>query len=557
MSNFFNTKSAKFWIWVAMFKLFMAFNTRSRYHADENQQSVEVAYQFLYREVHLAWEWDPKYTLRSTLHPLIYAVMFYIVDLLHLNFDWVLYYLPNIFHALLSLVADWYFIKIFEIERIQNKKSERKDKLQAILPTGDPGNNIAVVALLIYYTSWYSGLLMVKTFSNSVEAALNILILYKWLKIKQDNKIVDVDAIVLTTLITISFIMRNTSIVPWLIPMMYKVFVQRTLLKFLFCGFFIAIPIMIISILWDSYYYGEFTLTFYSFLKFNVLSGQSNYFGVNSPFNYLLAYPITQMTTLYPFFIFGIIQNLIWHVKQRSFPLLNIMFWSYIIVLSLIGHKENRFMLPLFQIWWIFTATSIASLLEYKSAIWKTQHELITKRYQIIPKVVKAAIILRILFSLIIWLHLSQFSDLMYKTNDYVKSLEPSDSIFLYHEFESRTTIDYNYKYDSSSKILVFPCEPHFSERNNEYRMKISFLAKQYNEIYNYLPYLSKMETLPSTIVIQDSISSIQSRKTKAFLASKGYILHKVMFNRIIDNQPRSGPKSNALMYSHIYVKKA
>ena len=43
-------------------------------HPDEYWQSIEPAYNMVYGGVHLPWEWDAKYKLRSTLYPAYLAV---------------------------------------------------------------------------------------------------------------------------------------------------------------------------------------------------------------------------------------------------------------------------------------------------------------------------------------------------------------------------------------------------------------------------------------------------------------------------------------------------
>ena len=477
VSEFFSPNSRKFWVCALLFKLFLAFNTRPVYQPDENYQSVEVAYQLIYGEVDLSWEWDPKYALRSLSLPSLYYIMFYALKLLHLDWDLMIRYFPNVFHALLSLVADWYFVKIIhKLTAEHHKDTEDKNAIISY------ANKVAVVGLLIYYTSWYSSILMVKTFSNTIEAVFNAIILYKWLKIKGDGKLIDVDAIILTVLITISFIMRNTSIVPWLIPMAYKVFVHKTLMKFLFWGFAVAIPIIVISVAWDSYYYGGLTFTALNFLNFNVLSGQSKHFGINSPFNYVLIYPLIQMMTLYPFLILGLVQDLIYHLKNKAFPLLSMIFWPYVFVLSLIGHKENRFMLPLFQICWILTAFSIVSLTQHKSSA-QSHHLIKVKNYSLIGKIVKLAIVSRVIISVVVWLHLTQYNSLMHLANDYVKALNPQNYVFISADTDGRSIIDYNFKSESNTKLLMFNINPQFTLRDSQSMLKLSFISKQ-NKAY-------------------------------------------------------------------------
>ena len=127
-------------------------------------------------------------------------------------------------------------------------------------------------------------MIMVKTFSNTIEATFFTIILFKWINIKNDGKIIDVNAIILTAIMTSLFFIRNSSVIPWLIPMMYKVFVHKTFAKFLFCGIFVAIPIFLFSVALDSYYYGRWVFTAYNFLNYNVIEGKSSEHVVCSPF---------------------------------------------------------------------------------------------------------------------------------------------------------------------------------------------------------------------------------------------------------------------------------
>ena len=84
---FFDPNSSKFWISALLFKLFLAFNSRPVYHPDENYQAVEVAYQIIYGKIDFAWEWDPKYSLRSLCILLPYLIIFYSLKLFHLDWD--------------------------------------------------------------------------------------------------------------------------------------------------------------------------------------------------------------------------------------------------------------------------------------------------------------------------------------------------------------------------------------------------------------------------------------------------------------------------------------
>jgi hypothetical protein len=109
----------------------------------------------------------------------------------------------------------------------------------------------------------------------------------------------------------------------------------------------------------DSWYYGRWTSTAFNFLKFNVLSGQSAYFGTSSNLTYIITYPLSQYPALYPFLIIGIYSYIKTHSYERTFPLIGSVFVTYLCILTKIGHKESRFMLPLYSSICMFIAFGI------------------------------------------------------------------------------------------------------------------------------------------------------------------------------------------------------
>jgi phosphatidylinositol glycan class B len=84
------------------------------YYPDEHQQGVEIAYDMVYGGGNLTWEWDPNYALRPVLHPLIYALLFKILQQTYLDYNLLVVYGPNILHALLWFVGDFYMYKLLK-----------------------------------------------------------------------------------------------------------------------------------------------------------------------------------------------------------------------------------------------------------------------------------------------------------------------------------------------------------------------------------------------------------------------------------------------------------
>ncbi|CAI2364433.1 unnamed protein product [Moneuplotes crassus] len=529
----FKPDSWKFWVINFTIKMLLAFTTRNMFYPDEHQQGVEIAYDMVYGGGNLTWEWDPNYALRPILHPLIYAAAFKLLNSLGLDYSVMIIYVPNIIHISLWLIGDYYMLKVCQ-------------KFY--------GSQVAKIMIFLNMTSWYSCTLMPRTFSNTIEASLLPMALYFWLKIDgKNNKIIDQDAIYLTVIICISFILRNTSIVPWLPAMMWKVFYHKTFQKFLFCGLFIAIPTLAGSCLLDSWYYGKYTLTAYNFLEFNVLSGKSSYFETNSSLNYILSYPLTQTLTCYPLLCFGMWCNFKIHRSNKTFPLLFSIFTSYAIVLSLIGHKESRFMLPLFYITCTFIALGIQNLLAVRS-----------ERLKAIIIGLKACIIILIFCSLFAWLHLNQYINLAYKANSFTTA-------FVSNQMSSKTLCDLHQREaPSSERIRILPWHPTFYTPSSPQAYSLGYLDKTGRDLQEkYMSMLLQQDiwnftdqNLPEYLSLVSSANPITMKKTHKAIMNMSTQVGSVRYHYkpvdkyfvgIDDRRPLEGPKALVIEYLVVY----
>ena len=127
-------------------------------------------------------------------------------------------------------------------------------------------------------------------------------------------------------------------------------------------GFVWTIPILTILIFSDSSYYEKWALTFISFLKFNLTDDKSSNFGnqissSNPPLD-----PFIYPTLMYPLMIIGIFQNLLYHWRSKSFPLLSTLFIPYIYDISSMSLEGFISMLPLFPIYCMFVSISLTNL---------------------------------------------------------------------------------------------------------------------------------------------------------------------------------------------------
>lgn len=154
--------------------------------------------------------------------------------------------------------------------------------------------------------------------------------------------------VILTSLISIAFMMRNTSPVGWLPLLAIKVLREGAFLPFLISGIFVALPIIFGCIYIDTKVYGsdKWVITGYNFLEMNLIHGLSKYFGESGPFFYLIGATPSIFASLMFLAIISPFSHMKtqWHLNKTPYIAYYTVF--YMVFFSLIAHKEIRFMLP-------------------------------------------------------------------------------------------------------------------------------------------------------------------------------------------------------------------
>ena len=179
---------------------------------------------------------------------------------------------------------------------------------------------------------------------------------------------------IFTILLTIGFMMRNTSPVGWLPLLFFKITRDGAFVPFLISGIFVAIPIMGLCVYLDSVYYQnahtgcskeilnegqkefEWTITSWNFIKVNVLEGMSKYFGDHGHLVYMLEFlPIDILRGLFPFALIGAFNYA--HISRKVGKSHDMFYMCsfYILFFSFIGHKEPRFLLPILPFIFLMT----------------------------------------------------------------------------------------------------------------------------------------------------------------------------------------------------------
>jgi phosphatidylinositol glycan class B len=92
------------------FRAANALLVRTYFNPDEHWQCLEVAHRVAFGYGHLTWEW--KRGLRSYLHPLIFAALYKILALLHLDNPWFMVMAPRLLQSVFAAFGDLYLYKL-------------------------------------------------------------------------------------------------------------------------------------------------------------------------------------------------------------------------------------------------------------------------------------------------------------------------------------------------------------------------------------------------------------------------------------------------------------
>jgi hypothetical protein len=206
--------------------------TSNLIHPDGYWQSTEVAYNMVYGGVELPWEWWPEYRLRSTIYPYFIAAPLFVLKWLGIDSNYMVRISPYICQCIILCISDSYFWSI-------GKKTV--------------GLSSTRLAFIFYLTNRAYNEIIIRCFTNGIEAILSIIAFHYYLQVKNKfNKSVAI----MTGLISISFMMRNTSPIGWIPLLFVKVLKEGSFKPFLIALFIVAIPIIGLSILLDTLYYG-------------------------------------------------------------------------------------------------------------------------------------------------------------------------------------------------------------------------------------------------------------------------------------------------------------
>jgi phosphatidylinositol glycan class B len=340
------------------YRLVSALTSATFFQPDEYYQALEPAIAFLssgetHNGAYITWEWHA--ALRSPLLPAVFASVYRAVDILRelLKLEDQAYaqvYLaaPKILQAFIAAVGDYAVYKLARRLYGQTSLEARWTLL------------IQVVSPWLWFTA-------TRTLANCTETTLTALALlyWPWQTRPQENEkgkksstnFCELDADSQTalswslTLAAVACILRPTNILLW-VPLGFGLLqslrrddrVRVLSSAVLFGGTTLALSLAL-----ERAYFGIWAFTPLRFLHFNIAKNLSVFYGT-SPWHYYLSQGLPLLlTTALPFALLGIYKSL--HTGPtvgRSFEAhLSWTILFVIIAMSVISHKEIRFIYPL------------------------------------------------------------------------------------------------------------------------------------------------------------------------------------------------------------------
>ncbi|KAI1823053.1 glycosyltransferase family 22 protein [Xylaria intraflava] len=353
---------------------------RTFFQPDEYFQVLEPAWQLFYGDNGGAWlTWEWRHALRSSIYPTIVAFGYFIVDSFWATYQvptvkakWLLM-APKVLQTVFAALSDWYTWRLGE----------------KLYGHGSASAWAVLLMVLINPWQWYTA---TRTFSNCLETTLTAMALYYWpwtlLGIDTEgdkprkasalfSNRSQVNSLRVSLLLAaFGVLLRPTNIFVWIAicTLMLTRFTlsggspldRRVLLilsrEILLCGS-LALGISLVS---DRQYFGDWKFPPFAWLYFNVAKDLAKFYGQND-WHYYLSQGIPLLcTTMAPFVLQGLVKSLDAESSYSVTTANTLKALTFIIIttvstLSLVSHKEVRFIQPLLPALHILGAPYITS----------------------------------------------------------------------------------------------------------------------------------------------------------------------------------------------------
>jgi GPI mannosyltransferase 3 len=482
----------------------------------------------------MPWEWRDPYRIRNALYPIYLSWPLQVLKYLEWDYQPLVVASPYIAHFPLMVLSDWFLWRVGKAT------------------VGKEATRIAFILLL---TNGFMIEYEIRCFTNTLEKICTVVAFHFYLKQKSEF---NANTVIFTVLLTIGFMMRNTSPVGWVPLLFTKMVYDGAFMPFLISGVIVALPLVITIVYLDSLYYMqaytastgtsldridggdvqkkfEWTVTGYNFLRINVLEGLSKFFGDHQMTEYIFNFlPNDIFRGLFPSMLLGHYK----YFREKNSPDLVYICAFYVLFFSLIGHKENRFLLPILPFMFLLTGYQIKDF---------------TMRFPNVVRILLWGIIIyeAFFFSLRANFH-HQFWDVLEYVN--TQGDEPPHSMYTMHRFEAPY---YSWLHQrgqhlpegpNRTKLYVVQQGPNFARK--AFGAPLQLQNPDYTSYYlESIDRLVMEQMLPQWYVLPER-SKCCAHRYYCFQAAqhaiehmgnetKMYELEKVFYSEVLEHSPR------------------
>ncbi|XP_066540969.1 GPI mannosyltransferase 3 [Hoplias malabaricus] len=319
-----------------IFRLVNCFLVQTSFVPDEYWQSLEISHRMVFKYGYETWEW--KEGIRGYSYPLIFALIYKILDLLNYDSVRLLILLPRVLQSLLAAFAD---AKLYDfVWKLENPE-------------------VAKWTYFCQLCSWFTWYCCTRTITNSMETTLTILALCYYpldgTRLHNSWKYL--------LLVSLAVVVRPTALIVWFPLLLHHLWHEENKLKLITQqGLPVAALTLLFSTLIDCIFYGKWIFVQWNFLKFNVLHNVGEFYGTHPWHWYLTQGFVVIIGPHLPLFLHGCSLS-----SKRNRILLFSTVWT-LLVYSFLAHKEFRFIYPVLPFCMIFCGLSLVKLHSWRKS---------------------------------------------------------------------------------------------------------------------------------------------------------------------------------------------
>ncbi|KAL2160559.1 hypothetical protein VTH06DRAFT_1247 [Thermothelomyces fergusii] len=357
-----------------LFRFINALCVRTFFQPDEYFQALEPAWRVAFGAdsgAWLTWEWQNQ--LRSSLHPAIFGLAYKAAEGLMSSLSLfppfkalMLVALPGTLQAVFAALADFYTWKL-----AMDVYGRRSNAPWA-----------ALWMTVLNPWQWYCS---TRTFSNSLETTLTIAALCYWpWEILADSEASKNQPLrqegwlsslrISLVLAATAVLLRPTNLLIWLVvsgialirltPLGNSPLRTSTIITLVRESIVCGATVLAVSLISDRLYFGFWTFPPYKWLYFNISQSLAVFYG-RMPWHYYVSQGVPLLTTTFlPFTIVGLYRatsSASHTLQSRILKTLSLSVLAMVTILSLISHKEVRFIYPLLPMLHILSAPCVTA----------------------------------------------------------------------------------------------------------------------------------------------------------------------------------------------------